>query len=63
MRPELDPSEMAPDERHREIAEIIATSLRRLRDRAALVTSEDHENPGENRLEAVSANPLTVTGG
>jgi hypothetical protein len=54
---------MTPDERRREIAEILAAGLRRLRDRAALVTSEDSENPSETCLEAVAANPLTVTVG
>jgi hypothetical protein len=60
MRPELDPSEMTPDERRREIAEILATGLRRLRDRAALAASENSDNPGGTCLEAVPSNPLTV---
>jgi hypothetical protein len=63
MRPELEPLQMTPDERRREIAEILAMGFRRLRDRAALATSEDSENPRETCLEDVAANLLTVTVG
>ena len=63
MRPDLDPSLMTPDERRREVAAILAASLRRLRDRTALASVPASENPSdplENSLEAVPANPLTV---
>jgi hypothetical protein len=60
MRPELDPNEMTPDERRREIAAILAKSLRRLRDRAALANSENTSKPVETWLEDATANPLTV---
>ena len=36
MRLDLEPSQMTPDERRREVAAILAVGLRRLRDRAAL---------------------------
>lgn len=60
MRTDLDPSEMTPDERRREVAAILAGGLRRLRDRAALATSDNPPKPVESRLEAVPVNPLTV---
>jgi len=63
MRPDLDPALMTPDERRREVAAVLASGLRRLRDRAALAhdtTSENPSEPVENSLEADPANPLTV---
>ena len=63
MRTDLDPSQMTPDERRREVAAILATGVRRLRDRAALTSvpaSEKPSNPDGTYLEAVPANPLTV---
>jgi hypothetical protein len=63
MRPDLDPSLLTPDERRREVAAILAAGLRRLRDRAALTSSSPPGNPsetGENSLEAVPENPLSV---
>jgi hypothetical protein len=63
MRPDLDPSLLTLDERRREVAAILAAGLRRLRDRAALTSSSPPENPsetGENSLEAVPENPLSV---
>ncbi len=71
MRPDLDPSQMAPDERRREAVAILATGLRRLRDRVALAAHPAPEIPScpapanlpeaaEKSLEAVPDNPLTV---
>ena len=47
MRPDLDPSLMTPDERRREVAAILAASLRRLRDRTALASVPASENPSD----------------
>lgn len=71
MRPDLDPSLMTPDERRREAVAILASGLRRLRDRVALAAdpapetpssseSEIHPEAAEKSLEAVPDNPLTV---
>jgi hypothetical protein len=63
MRPDLDPSQMTPDERRREVAAILAAGLRRLRDRSALTSEPASENPSdaaETPLEAVPENPLSV---
>lgn len=62
MRPDLDPSQMTPDERRRAVAAILAAGLRRLRDRAALASGPAPEIPSdtaEKPLEAVPANPLS----
>ncbi len=62
MRPDLDPAQLTPDERRREVAAILAAGLCRLRDRSALDPSAA-ENPAEaaeKSLEAVRENPLTV---
>jgi hypothetical protein len=66
MRLDLDPSEMTPDERRREVVCILARGLHRLRDRYALDANPVPENPpdpSESCLEAVALNPLTVHDG
>jgi hypothetical protein len=66
MRPDLDPSEMTPDERRQELVAILAKGLHRLRDRYALAANPFPVNPPnscESCLEAVAANPLTVHDG
>lgn len=62
MRPDLDPAELTPDERRREVAAILASGLCRLRDRSALDPSaaEIPSEPAEKSLEAVPENPLTI---
>ena len=71
MRPDLDPSQMTPDERRRETVAILAAGLRRLRDRAALAADPAPEIPScpapeisseaaEKSLEAVPDTPLSV---
>jgi len=63
MRLDLDPCQMTPDERRREVAVILATGLRRLRDRAALIPVAPAENPAEqveNRLEHLPTTALNV---
>lgn len=65
MRPDLDPVQMTPGERRREVAAILAAGVRRLRARSALESHQSSiaENPsevGEKSLEAVPENPLTV---
>jgi hypothetical protein len=57
---------MAPDERRQEVAAILATGLRRLRDQAALTSSPVSQIPSdtaEKPLEAVPENPLSVQDG
>jgi len=67
MLSQRDPATLAPAERFREVAAILAAGVRRLRDRAAL--SIDHaapENPAENletRLEVSSETVLSVQRG
>jgi hypothetical protein len=55
---------LSPDERRTAIARILAGGVLRLWNRAALLPDDgdrkNPSNPGENRLEAVSENPLTV---
>jgi hypothetical protein len=66
MRPDFDPALMTPDERRRELAAILATGLRRLRDRDALTPSPVSQIPSdtaEKPLEAVPENPLSVQDG
>jgi|688.fasta_scaffold880863_2 hypothetical protein len=58
MRPDLDPAELTTDECQREIAALLATGLRRLRDRHAL-TSEHVPDSSPNRLEPVPSILLT----
>lgn len=66
MRPDLDPSQMTPDERRREAVAILASGLRRLRDRVALAScpapsiSEILPEAVEKSLEAVPDKPLSV---
>ncbi len=66
MRPDLDPSQMTPDERRREAVAILASGLRRLRDRYALEARPAPPVPeilpeaAEKSLEAVPDNPLSV---
>jgi hypothetical protein len=66
MRTDLDPAQMTPDERRREVAAILAAGLCRLRDRHALdspppdLAAENPPEPGETCLEAARENPLTV---
>ena len=46
MRPELDPSQLTPEERLREVAVVFAAALRRLLDRIALPDeAETHPGP------------------
>jgi hypothetical protein len=52
MRPDLDPSQLTPDERFQEVAAIFAAGLLRLRDRAALAPGQ-HPAP-ENSAEAAT---------
>jgi len=64
MHHDLDLARLTPDERRREVAAIFATGLRRLRDRAALIsespsTSEISAETVKSSLEAVPANPLS----
>ena len=66
MPAEFPTSELTPDERRREVVSILATGLRRLRDRAALPVETSPSIPVESSnssLEAVPANPLTVPAG
>lgn len=71
MRPDLDPSQMTPEERRCEAVAILASGLRRLRDRVALAARLAPEIPScpapanlpevaKTSLEAVPDNPLTV---
>ena len=64
MRFDDDPASLSPDERRTAIARILADGVLRLWNRAALLPDDgDPKNPsnsGENRLEAVPENPLTV---
>jgi hypothetical protein len=53
---------MTADDRRREIAEILAGALCRLRD-APPGAAEKPGNSGEHSLEAAAANPLTVHAG
>jgi len=65
-RPELPPSELTPDQRRRELAGLLARGLRRLRDRAALVTdptSAISPEASNSALEAVADKSLTVHAG
>ena len=65
-RPELNPSELTPDQRRRELAGLLARALRRLRDRAALTGEPTSANPTEasfSTLEAVPDKSLTVHAG
>jgi hypothetical protein len=39
-----DPTRLSPDERFREVAAILASGVRRLRERAALATEVDKKN-------------------
>jgi hypothetical protein len=39
-----DPTRLSPDERFREVAAILASGVRRLRDRAALAAEVDQKN-------------------
>jgi hypothetical protein len=59
MRPDLDPSQMTPDERLREAAAIFAMALLRLRDRAALPANPEQPPPPEN-LSTASLEPLAL---
>jgi hypothetical protein len=69
MRPDLDPAQMTPDERRREVAAILAFGLCRLRDRHALEARPEQtilESPSEaakTPLEAAPENPLSVNVG
>lgn len=66
MRPDLDPAQMTPDERRREVVAILASGLCRMRDRHALESSpvqtipEITSDAAETPLEAASENPLSV---
>jgi hypothetical protein len=59
MRPDLDPSQLTPDERFREVAAIFAAGLLRLRDRAALA-SVPGQHPAPENSAAASTEPLEV---
>ncbi|MCZ2341127.1 MAG: hypothetical protein LC104_04935 [Bacteroidales bacterium] len=67
MRPILDPSEMTPAERRATVVAILASGLRRLRDRFALDVlpaqnrSENLASASETTLEDVPQNPLSDT--
>ena len=66
MRLDLDPCQMTPDERRREVAAILAAGLRRLRDRAALASAFFFENPSktrENGLESQADTSVNVHAG
>lgn len=64
MRFDDDPASLSPDERRTAIARILADGVLRMWNRAALLPDDGDpkhpSNPGENRLEAVPENPLTV---
>lgn len=66
VRPDYDPAQMTADERRGEVAAILASGLRRLRDRYALETCHAAPVPeipsetAEKPLEAVPDNPLSV---
>ena len=65
-RPDPPPSELAPDQRRRELVGLLARGLRRLRDRAALAGEPTSANPSEaleTTLEAVADKSLTVHAG
>lgn len=51
MRPDLDPSQMTPNERRRDAAAILASGLRRLRDRYALTACPVREIPSRSAPE------------
>lgn len=56
-----EPATLAPDERFREIAAILAAGVRRLRDRAALhVDQSNPKNPSEASKTPLEVSPETV---
>jgi len=62
MRPDLDPTQLTPDERFREVAAILADGLLRLRDRAALAANPETSPPPEGSAE-LSPKPLAIPSG
>jgi hypothetical protein len=56
MMSQRDPATLAPDERFREIAGILAAGVRRLRDRAALHVDQ----PNPKKTSQASKTPLEV---
>lgn len=56
-----DPATLAPDERFREIAAILAAGVRRLRDRTSLHVDEPNsENPSDTSEKTLEVSPQTV---
>lgn len=60
MRPDIDPDLLAPHERLREVAAILAAGLLRLRDRAA-IGGERGEHPAPKKVEETGDSCLEVS--
>jgi len=59
MSDRADSARPLPDERLREVAAILATGILRLRQRAALPTGKQPENPGKRRPDGLAIPPET----